>query len=342
MSWSRRLIAGASAALLAASLLAVTGASAADNRLAYVGSPPAPSTPPPPTATGLLTFTQVTAGGSTNVDYVVHSYDNQNLTHAFLKLPSTTVAQPDGLTVVTVYGTDKDSCSWVKGGTTVSCDFQKLTPKKPDRSISVVWAVSPSFDTGRTPVFTASLQVNEETNPNGTNAQVFQADSRTTPVEAGNANVTDTFLPPGQVDKQTFNTASLDTAGAGSLQTIVTVPAGQTGRAQVKDLNTTIDPFVCPSGYVCQNDYASASVNSGANVTPFVEWTLNAVVPSTYKLQQAFVAHYKDNGDLDVLLLNKQKDACTTLTKVPCATFTQVGNVVTIYVRTKANGGMRY
>ncbi len=205
----------------------------------------------------------------------------------------------------------------------------------------MVWAVSPTFDTTQTPVFTASLQVNEQTNPNGTNVQVYQANSGAAQVTASNANMVDTFLAPGEGGP--IFTAGLGTQGAGNLQTKINVPAiASGGQVHVGDQNTGSVPLACPSGYVCQNDYGTASVNGGATISPFLEWTLTAVVPSTYKLQQAFVAHYKDNGSLDVLLLNKQKDACTTPTKVPCATFSQVGNVVTIYVRTKSNGGMRY
>jgi hypothetical protein len=336
----RRVVAAASAAVLVMSIAGVAVVTGANTRLAYVGSPPAPVTAPDPTSVGLLTFTPVTAGGQTKVDYLVHSYDNQSLTHAFLDLPSTTVPQPSGLTVDAVYGTDAGACTWVKGGPNVSCDFVKLTPKKADRSISVVWAVSPTFDASQTPVFTASLQVNEQTNPNGTNVQVYQANSGAATVTPGDANLVDTFLAPGEGGP--IFTAGLGTAGAGNLQTMINVPAiASGGKVHVADESNAAVPFACPSGYVCQDDYATALVNDGT-VSPFLEWTLTATVPSTYKLQQAFVAHYKNDGSLDVLLLNKQKDACTTPTKVPCATFSQAGDVVTIYVRTKSNGGMRY
>src|SRR6476659_964323 len=158
ISIRRRLIAGASAAFIVVSMIGVSGASAANNRLAYVGSPPAPDVAPDPTSVGTLTFTKVTAGGQTKVEYLVHSYDNQSLTHAFLDLPSTTVAQAAGLTVATVYGTDAAACKdgLVKGGAAVKCDFLKLTPKNPDRSITVVWNVAASFDVAQNPVLTAS------------------------------------------------------------------------------------------------------------------------------------------------------------------------------------------
>jgi hypothetical protein len=335
----RRLAVLAGAAMIVTSMVGASTVTAANTRLAFVGSPPVPTTAPDPTATGLLTFTPVTAGGATKVDYAVHSYDNQNLTHVFLNLPSATVPQAAGLTVATVYGADAGSCTWTAGGTTVSCDFGKLTPRKPDRAITVVWNVAATFDTAQVPVFTASLQVNEETNPNGTNVQVYQANSGTAQVEPGSANLVDTFIPPGQA-KQTISTSALGEVDAGSLSTAITVPANQSGTVHLKDLNTSTDPFVCPAGYVCQSDYSIAAIPSFSG--PYLEWTLTAIVPSTYRLQQAFVAHYFDDGSLDVLLLNKQKDACKTANTVPCATFSQTGNVVTIYVRTKSNGGMRF
>ena len=160
-------------------------------------------------------------------------------------------------------------------------------------------------------------------------------------MEPGNANLVDTFIPPGQA-KQTISTSALGDTDAGNLQTQISVPAGTSGKVHVKDQNVADVSFPCPGGYVCQSDYSTAAVNDGATLSPYLEWTLIAIVPSTYKLQQAFVAHYFDNGTLDVLLVNKQKDACSTTAKVPCAKFSQSGNVVTIYVRTRSNGGMRY
>jgi hypothetical protein len=365
----RRVVILAAVALLAMSVIGVSGVSGADTRKAYVGSPPAPVDPPDPTAVGLLTFTPVTAGGATKVDYLVHSYDNQSLTHAFLDLPSTTVPQAAGLTVETVYGANAADCTWVKGGTTVTCDFQKLTPKKPDRSITVVWNVAAAFDTAQTPVFTASLQVNEQTNPNGSNTQVYQADSGTAAVLPANPDAVSTFVPPGLAKKIETNAV-----GTGNPQaTSILLPANANGYVTTvrDDTNQgpTTDCETLPGnkfGKPCVGSLSEAFVNNGMSFAPgYLEWTITLqirecsaqITTDCWDDKHAGgIVHYIYEGTFDgttyeVIPFDKQHQCKTSGAQtLPCwklptgATeiYDSATETATVVIRTAHNGGSKY
>lgn len=359
----------ATVALVAASMAGLSGVSGANNRLAYVGSPPAPVVAPDPTTAGTLTFTPVTAGGATKVEYLVHSYDNQSLTHAFLDLPSTAVPQDTTLTVETVYGANAGDCTWVKGGTTVSCDFQKLTPKKPDRSITVVWNVDATFDTTHTPVFTASLQVNEQTNPNGSNTQVYQADSASATVTPASDDVTSTFVPPN-----TATTVGTHAPAGGNAQsTSILLPAKASGYVTTIQDDTNQGPTTgCEGlpgnkfGKPCVGSLSEAFVNNGASFSPgYLEWTITLQIPPCSNSvstecwddkHTGGIVHYVyegafDGSSFEVIPFDKQHQCKTSgAQSLPCwklptgasAIYDSTTQTATVVIRTDHNGGSKY
>ena len=372
ISIRRRLIASASAAFIVVSMIGVTGASASNNRIAYVGSPPAPEIAPDPTDVGTLTFTKVTAGGQTKVEYFVHSYDNQSLTHAFLDLPSTTVAQAVGLTVETVYGKDAGACTWVQGGATVSCDFLKLTPKNPDRSITVVWNVSATFDVAQNPVFTASLQVNEQTNPNGSNTQVYQARSAADAfVTAASASNLSTFVPPGLAKK--LSTNNVGTGNRQSTSILLPASANANGYTTTVQDDTTTGPTTdCATlpgnkfGDPCVGSLSEAFVNNGQSFAPgYLEWTITLQIqPCSGKVttdcwdskHTGGIVHYRYEGTFDgsspeaipfdiahqCKASGAQTLPCWALPVGATVLYDPVTQILSTVIRTASNGGSKY
>jgi hypothetical protein len=313
----RKATAIAVAAMLAVSIIGSGSAIAADTRILWVGSPPPPSADPPPTpgTIGALKFTPVSAGGTTKIDYLVKSYDNQTISHVILSIPSVSAPTPNGLlTINTVYGPNEDACGdWQKGDTILTCDFGNFGALD-ERSITVVWDVAQSFDTSTTDAFTASVRTNEQLNPNGSNGQIYEATSGTTLVSPFSANALSTFSTPGQLKR--WGTSEVG-GQAGNLSTSILFRATDTGNVlnitEAGDGSDLALAYPCPEGLICQPDLVQVTIDSGDLTfgAPYVEWTLTALVPKTYTLSKAFVAHYKTGETIpDWILYNTKPYSC--------------------------------
>lgn len=286
----------------------------------------------------LSTPTPVSAGGVTKVDIAVDSDDNQTIANVHLSVPALGGSLPAGVTITTVFGPDAALCS-PPTAAGLSCALGNIAGNG-ERHISVLASVDASVAGGTVLTFTASAETNNE---NGSNLQVEQGSSAVTAL-AFDANAITTFNLTGQA-----GTSALGSPGAGNLHTRVNLLQNNGGAGNaiaIVEGSSATQPAYCVSlKLTCQPDFVDLTVNDGAAVTPYLETTLVAVVPNKYNLKKAFVIHVLADGTVEsgFPLFNTQATSCVAHPDlVPCADFSQVGNVVTITVRTFGNGRMGY
>ena len=282
----------------------------------------------------LSTPTSVSAGGATKIDIDVVSTDNQTIANMHLSVPQLGgPALPAGVTVTAVFGADAFRCS---PPTTagLSCNLGNFAGLG-ERHLSILVSVPASW-TGGALTITASAETNNE---NGQNLQVEDADTSVTP-SAFSANGITTYNLTGPA-----GTSPLGSPGAGNLRTQVNLLLnnGGVGNAiAIVEGTTTSQPSYCVTlKLTCQLDFADVTVNGGAAVTPYLETTLTATVTNKYSLKKAFVIHVLANGNVETgfPIYNVPASTCAGHPNlVPCADFSQAGNVVTIVVHTFGNG----
>jgi hypothetical protein len=284
------------------------------------------------------TPTPVSAGGVTKFDITVDSDDNQTIANMHLSVPAMGGSLPAGVTITTVFGPDAALCS-PPTAAGLSCNLGNFAGNA-ERHISVLASVAASVAGGTVLTFTASAETNNE---NGSNLQVEPGSASVTAL-AFDANAITTFNLTGQA-----GTSTLGSPGAGNLHSRVNLLQnnGGVGNAiAIVEGSSATQPAYCVSlKLTCQPDFVDLTVNGGAAVTPYLETTLVAVVPNKYNLKKAFVIHVLENGTVETgfPLFNTQATSCVAHPDlVPCADFSQVGNVVTITVHTFGNGRMGY
>ncbi len=388
----RKLAAIAAASLFALSMLGSGTVTGANSRTLYIGTDlvdangviidnvinltglpgqdgiPDNAGPEPGTIgnVGVLIPTPVNAGFSTAVPIQILNGGNQTLAHVLLSFPITGTSLTSGLTITDIGGTNAASCWKVFDGSTppavtgVSCNFDNLAAGAV-RSFFVVVAVSSTFDTTQTNLFTASVTTNNE---NGSNLQYFTASSGSFQVLATNPDGLSTFVPPGQLSKS-FSTDAV--VGSNKLQTKLdfTQSAGGNLVAIAED-NTTETTYLykCPSGLTCQPVETTITIQDGLSGTsagfsssPFLTVTLTALVPKTYTLSKAFVAHYGTDATVPdwILYWGTKSTRCGADIAAKLATIDQCFNSATLskpdatgnqtlvlQFVAKGNGGNRY
>jgi hypothetical protein len=296
--------------ILAASLFILSAmpglVTAANTRTLWIGSPDAVAN------AGNISATKVSVPGaapapinSTVFAVQIKSTDNQNLAHTALKIDWNPSGNA-GLTFNTKYdpdgGTDASDAFCTSAGTVITCDYGSLAGGA-ERTVAVVVDVARTFDVAHQAAALFSAQVTTN-NENGTNQQLFTADSSTKRDAGGNVTFQGfavtafggdsvyTFALEGP-DKHLF-TSGVGTGG--SLSTDVKFNAGNKELVAINEAasgNGTTGFYQCPSGLNCQSQYSEVSTTSGSFAdAPFFTWTLTAIVPKTYSLSQGFVAHY--------------------------------------------------
>jgi hypothetical protein len=250
-----------------------------------------------PEMDGLLVPTPVTAGGVTKIEVAIASNDNQTIANALLYFPGisatgTRDSLPDGAMITGVFGPDSAGCMPVPTPTTpassVACDLGNIAAYG-KRDVSFIVSV-PTADSSGT-LFTASVETNNE---NGSNNQIFSADSGGFTIGAFNPDSVSTFIPPGQL--KSTNTSSVSSTN--HLQTTIEFQASsQDGDAiEIGEASTADGKYPCPAHLTCQPDYTTVSIDNGSgsfSQPPYIKWVLNALVPSSYNPNKAFAAHYK-------------------------------------------------
>jgi hypothetical protein len=290
----RRLVGGAVSLLLVGTmLLTVTGtALGADTRQLYVG--------PDPNFTaglGTLTFTGVSAGGSSLSTVYVKNVDNQSLTHVVL-----TFARIQGSVSIesTVLGANASSCSATD--TLITCDFGTLKARA-SRTFSLILDAS----SNGVAAIHGTVVFNESTNPNGGNTQINAVDGNLS-VAAGTCDTLATFIPPGiakTLDPTTDTGCTTD-----SQHSSLVVPANPNG--SLVTLDDTTDATSCAAGYSCFGKAVAASVNNGATVSPFLTWkiTYSAALLGTINPGKVSFQH-----DATVIPWGKKGECGATFTK---------------------------
>jgi hypothetical protein len=314
----RRLAAAVVTPLVILQLLA-GGAGAADTRLIYLGSGPVSDAG----TNGVLTLTPVTVGGVTSTTVIVKNIDNQTLTHVVVTVP----APSGGLTMTGVFGADASSCG---DGTSAPlvCDFGNLA-KNQSRTFSVLFSAS-STDAS---TVTATVQFNESTNPNGSNAHVEPATGSVTPTDGGCDSVA-TFLPPGQATKIVGTTCDLSSTNP--QKTSVAVPGSIVSAIRVAEEASSL----CKADLVCFGQASIADVAVDGTYT--VVWTIEWQVPSNFNKNRFGILHFPDGSTTADLTLTFKKNLCKTDSQVGCIeSLTLDGTTLTGVIRTSGNGSMR-
>lgn len=315
---------------------------------------------------GVLTPTAVNAGFSTAVPIQILNGDNQTIAHVSLVFPApSTLTKPfpslaaNGLTYNALGGQDQASCGPVGSPivTGVSCTFDNLAAGAV-RSFFIV--IDASQATTAANLFSAEVTTNNE---NGSNLQTFDASSGTFQVQAASPDGLSTFVPPGQLSK-TYNTSPV---GSGNkLQTKLGFTQSPGGNlVSIGEDTTTSTSFLykCPDGLACQAPETTISVQDGLSgsstqfTSPFLTVTLTALVPKTYSLSKAFVAHYGASVTIPdwTLFWSTKSTRCGTNVAATLATLNQCFNSATLskpnpdgtqtlvlQVTVKHNGGMRF
>jgi hypothetical protein len=319
----RGLITGlVTASVLALTVFAGSTALAANSRVLYVGSglvdsagnivdavdnatgqPPSDGIPDNAGTNsdhGILVPTTVSAGYTTVIPIQVMNGDNQTIAHVFLTFPTAGFTLDPGLTITGHSGPNGASCTDVKNAqntaiVSVSCNFANLAAGAL-RTVYVFVSTTAASASAATPIFSVQVTTNNE---NGSNLQLFKADSGGFKVSPQGTDGLDAFAPFG-LPVPTL--ATKGPAGNNKLQTrvdfsqtsggnLVTIAETDNGGTQFK--------YVCPVGLSCQPFDATINVQDGLtgtgalfNTSPFLQVTLTALVPKTYNLSKAFVAHY--------------------------------------------------
>ena len=293
-------------------------ATAANTRTLWIGSPDAQ------TNTGKIFATKVSVPSATapvnSTLFVVQikSTDNQNLAHTILTINSN--AGPNtGLSLNTYYdpdgGSDADDTFCSDDSGVITCNYGSLAAGT-ERTVAVVVNVASTYVvTGQVkPLFTARVTTNNE---NGTNQQLFTADSGPFPpsttngfaVTAFDGDNVFTFTPDG--DSPTLFTSPV--GGNNKLQSTVNFTAdGGKLVSMTEGTSAPTDTFYrCPTGLNCQPFWSQVTAGNGTfDSAPYFTWTLTALVPKSYTLSQGFVAHYQTGAaDPDWTLLFKDKSS---------------------------------
>lgn len=329
-------------------------ASAANTRTLYLGSPDAQTNDKSllPTAVSVPAASPAPLN-STLIPVQLKSGDNQTIAHTVL----TVFANPSGnanLALNNYYdpdsGTTDKPANCTDDGSTITCDYSNL-PGFAIRTLYVIVDVKPGYVAANPAVklFSAQATTNNE---NGTNQQLFLADSGNFKVNPFDGDKLNTFVPPGQA-KQLF------TSGVGSGNTLSTNVSFKSAGEIVTmvEANSSATNYPCPTGFSCQPQYSEVTTTSGAfGSTPFFTWTLTAIVPKTYSLSQGFVAHFPTGSTTsDWQLLFKNKSAlCGTdidakiasahqcISALSLVKFDKTSNLLTVTVVMDHQGGLKY
>jgi hypothetical protein len=249
-----------------------------------------------PDNAGILLPTTVSAGYTTAVPVQVKSTDNQTIANVTATFPAGGVSLAPSLSIKSVEGTDKGSCSIVTEngrGTGATCDFGNLSA---NGLRSVYLVVETTSATSAQDIFSASVTTNNE---NGSNLQTFVATSGAFAVQAASDNGLSTFVPPGQAAKP-FSTVGV--APGNALQTKIEFKQSAGGNFVAiaeNDASGTTFAYTCPAGLECQAAETTISVQEGFTgvhtifgASPYLKVTLTALVPKSFNVNKAFVAHY--------------------------------------------------
>jgi hypothetical protein len=301
-------------------LLTATGTVlAADTRQLYVGPDPNFAA-----GQGTLTFTAVSAGGSSLTTVYVKNVDNQTLNHVVL----TFVRSQGSVTIeATVLGANASSCAVTD--TLITCDFGSLKARA-SRTFSLILDASAGGD------FTVhgTVVFNESTNPNGGNTQINAVDG-TLHVGDESCNTLATFIPPGIA--KTLDPTTTDGCATDSQHSSLLVPANPNG--SLVTLDDSVDATGCATGYSCFGKEVAASVNNGATVTPYLTWTITYSAELLLGINPAKVSFQHDGT---VIPWGKKSECGATFTKDCIASITANSDGSYTYVlHTRTNSVMK-
>jgi hypothetical protein len=372
-------------AVIALSILGGGGVLAANSRILYVGSglvdsagnivdkvtnatgqPPSDGIPDnagTDAVHGILIPTIVSAGYTTVIPIQIKNGDNQTIAHVFGTFPTPGFTLDPSFTITGHSGPNGASCTDVKNAqntaiVSVTCNFENLAAGSL-RTVYVFVSTTTASPSAATPNFSVQVTTNNE---NGSNLQLFKADSGGFKVSPQGTDGLDAFAPFGQAVP---TLATKGPAGNNKLQTrvdfsqtaggnLVTIAETDNGGTQFK--------YICPAGLSCQPFEATITVQDGLTgnaalfgASPFLQVTLTALVPKTYNLNKAFVAHYDANSVNDWTLFWATKttkcglDVAATLTTMDqcflSATLSKPNadgfETVVLTVIMKHNGGTR-
>ena len=322
----RRLVGGtASLMLIGTMLLTATGSAlGADTRKIYIGPDPNALVKSVANAdlvgNGTLTFTAVSAGSDALSNIYIRNIDNQSLTHVVVTIPK---VQGSATVSDQVLGQNAGNCD-TSGATAIVCDFGNLKAGASKAFSLIIHAGA----AGTAPI-TAGIVFNESNNPNGGNQQIESADGTLT-AGAATCNTLATFLPPG-IAKTLLPTDGTACVTDGQRSGLI-VPAAANGNVVSLDDSTVATS--CAAGFACIGNQVDASVNGGAQISPYLTWSIfysNAVLGNVNPGKIAFL-------HAGTIIAAGNKGLCKNATSTNCQEpYVVSADGVTFFVRTPTN-----
>jgi hypothetical protein len=310
-----------SGAILVAALFMIAAmpglATAANTRSLFIGAPNAVTNDgklfPTPVSVPAASPAPV---NSTIFVVQIKSTDNQNISHTVLTVdwnagPNTglslnTFFDPDG-------GDDASTTFCTPSGTLITCDYGSLTPALSERTIAVVVNVAANYTVAGQlkPLFKAQVTTNNE---NGSNKQLFAADSLGFGVGAFSDNGLKTFILQGRTGVE-LSTSPTTVSGAGKISTAIKFNTTVGEEVSITEGTSSNSLYPCPNlpGLSCQTGYSEVLTTSGSfSSAPYFKWTVTALVPNSYLLSSGFVVHYLSPTDPtpDILYFKNSSSYC--------------------------------
>ncbi len=315
---SRPRLALALAAALAVSAIALSPVLAANSRTVFFGSPGTASIMPSPDSLGVLTTTDVTAGGATATDVILQNLSRSQLTHVVIQggdaapdplanpgypapspicpagaTSSTQCLQslPSGTSYLAVYASPSSTvpvdCS-ASTSTSLSCTVGNLAPNDV-AEVRVI--LQPPAAAGTNVQFWLASSLDEGTSTTGSNQDTFFAYGSFNVLSPTCAEVAD-FFPQNQ-QPSLSNTAGGPCAQAASVGTNTTFPQGAFELVGNTNLN-----YCAPGITSCFGETTQANVNFG--VQPggsYVTWDIVWSGTDLPSAKPKGVTHFLDGYD---------------------------------------------
>ncbi len=109
--------------------------------------------------------------------------------------------------------------------------------------------------------------------------------------------------------------------------------SGEWQPRQIAEESGTEVDYVCPDGLTCQPDATTVDIDDGNgdySASPYLTWTLTALVPKTFTLSKAFVAHYPTGATASdwQLFWSSRSDKCSGATPRPAGALHCLGDAL--------------
>jgi hypothetical protein len=272
----------------------------------------------------------LTAGGVTKTDITITNASGHTLSNAHFLIGTDHAVNASDVTIVSVFNDSSGLCPTVTTPVpTYDCNYGNIGAKANQkvRTLSVAFGVgSEGLHT-----ITVELKVAETGSDVGSNTNYKTASVSSTPSPASCDSLA-TYKLPGD-GTLVIPTAGTDCATSDTQRSGLLVPANANGNVVAVD--DSLLATTCSVGFLCIGNQIDGTVNGGADVDPFVTWTIfysNSVLGNLNPSKVAFLHDGK-------IIPAGNKGLCKTDTSVDCQDpYVVSSGGVTFFVRTQKNG----